>query len=250
VKIDIVSLFPEYFELSLRQSLLGKGLQKKLFEIEITDLRRFAVDRHRTVDDRPFGGTAGMVLKVDPLDRALAGLGHQRAPAGPERENESIILTSAAGRRFDQDMAKRYSMKERLTIICGHYLGVDERILELYDIDEVSIGDYTLSGGEPAALVMVDAVVRLLPGVLGNFESALNDSHMEPGLGSPHYTRPAEYEGLTVPEALTSGDHARIERFRRAAAIRKCLANRPDLLREDQLTTEERRLLDEFDNKK
>ncbi|MFH1688078.1 MAG: tRNA (guanosine(37)-N1)-methyltransferase TrmD [bacterium] len=250
MKIDIVSLFPGYFELSLRQSLLGKGLDKKLFEIEITDPRAFATDKHATVDDRPFGGSAGMVLKVGPLDRCLAALGHPRAAAGVPQGKETIILTSAAGRPFDQSMAKRYSLNDRLTIICGHYLGVDERLLRLYDIDEVSIGDYTLSGGEPAALVMIDAVVRLLPGVLGNFESALGDSHMERGLGSPHYTRPAEYEGLAVPEALLSGDHARIERFRQAAALRKCLANRPDLLSEDRLTKEERKILDEFENNK
>ena len=249
MKIDVVTLFPDFFELSIRQSLLGKGLDKKLFEIEITDLRDFATDKHRTVDDRPFGGSAGMVLKVGPLDRCLAHLGHKRSKGSAAESEDVIILTSAAGRQFDQDTAKRYSLTQRLTIICGHYLGVDERILELYDIHEVSIGDYTLSGGEPAAMVMIDAVVRLLPGVLGNFESALGDSHMERGLGSPHYTRPADYEGHIVPEALISGDHARIERFRQAAALRKCIANRPDLLSEDGLTNRERKLLDEFENK-
>lgn len=231
MKFEIVTLFPDYFELSMRQSLLGKALDKKLFEIEIINLRDFATDRHQTVDDKPFGGGGGMVLMIEPIDRCLQQLGYRRRDAGVVDDDERIVLTSAAGETFRQATAIRYSLCRRLTIICGHYLGVDERLPQLYDIDEVSIGDFVLTGGEPAAATMVDAVVRLIPGVLGNFESALDDSHMEGTLGAPCYTRPAVYENLTVPEVLLSGDHKAIEEYRRRQARAKCQAVRPDLFR-------------------
>ena len=179
MKFEIITLFPDYFELALKQSLLGKALVKRLFDIDIIDLRRFATDKHRTVDDTPFGGGGGMVMKVEPLDFCLRELGYQRSGIETSSgESGRIILTSAAGLPFSQKAAIRFSLEERLTIICGHYLGVDERINDLYHITALSIGDYVLTGGEPAAVVMVDAVARLIPGVLGNFESALNDSHM------------------------------------------------------------------------
>ncbi len=248
MKFEIVTLFPEFFELSLRQSLLGKALEKKLFDIEIVNLRDFATDKHRTVDDRPFGGGAGMVLKVDVLDRCLQSLGCERAETGlSDQERERIVLTSAAGKVFDQRTAVRYSLTERLTIICGHYLGVDERILDLYRIDEVSVGDFVLSGGEPAATVLVDAVARLIPGMIGNFESALNDSHMDNLLGTPYYTRPAEYAGQKVPPTLQGGDHKEIDRFRRAEALRKCARNRADLLDKAELSDQDRELLDRIE---
>jgi tRNA (guanine37-N1)-methyltransferase len=209
------------------------------------NLRAFATDKHRTADESPFGGGGGMVLKLEPLDKCLRSLGYRRRGEASANEKERIILTSAAGTPFHQDLAIRYSLCDRLTIICGHYLGVDERLLGLYEVDEVSIGDYVLSGGEPAAAVMLDAVARLMPNVLGNFESALDDSYMNPtvGTGAPVYTRPAEYEGLRVPEELLSGDHARIKEFRRLEAIRKCARNRPDLLDRSALTKEERDML-------
>lgn len=247
MRIEIVTLFPDYFNQPLRQSLIGKAADKELFEIEIVNLRDFATDRHRTVDDRPFGGSAGMVLMIEPLDRCLQELGWPRSDEGTAPAGHHLLLTSAAGTRFDQSTAKRFSLGERMTIVCGHYLGVDERLMSLYDVREVSIGDYTLSGGEPAALVMVDAVVRLLPGVLGNFESALSDSHMEGTLGAPHFTRPAKYAGLKVPPSLLSGDHKRIERFRRALALRKCMDNRPDMLRPNDLGDDDRKVLSEFE---
>lgn len=249
MKFDIVTLFPDYFALPLQQSLVGKGQDKKLFETEITNLRDFATDRHKTVDDRPFGGSGGMVLKLEPLDACLKSLGHAHRNDGNCADAGNIVLTSAAGRPFDQPTAKRLSLSDRVTIVCGHYLGVDERIRQLYEIEEVSIGDYILTGGEPAALVMVDAVARLIPGVLGNFESALNDSHMENLLGSPHYTRPAEYDDLKVPETLLSGDHAAIEKFRRMEAIARCYRNRPELLAREELSPEERAWLDKLKNK-
>jgi len=240
MKFEVITLFPDYFNLSLRQSLLGKALDKRLFEIEIVNLRNFATDRHRTVDDKPFGGGGGMVLKVEPIDYCLQtlGYGHKGSNVGTT-DKEQIILTSAAGVRFNQQMAVRYSLCDRLTIICGHYLGVDERILDLFDLDEVSIGDFVLTGGEPAAAVIVDTVARLIPKVIGNFESALGDSYMEQMLGAPCYTKPAVYEGLEVPPALVSGNHKEIEKHRRFQAIKKCLKNRPDLLKMAELTEEE-----------
>ena len=242
MKFEIVTLFPDYFSLSLKQSLIGKAWDKKLFDIEIINLRDFATDKHRTVDDTPFGGGGGMVMKLEPLDRCLRSLGYQ--PGSSTGDRERIVLTSAAGFPFDQPRAIAYSLIERMTILCGHYHGVDERLLDLYKVDELSVGDYVLSGGEPAALVMLDAVARLIPGVLGNFESASNDSYMDRLTGWPCYTRPAEYEGLEVPDELLSGDHEKIKRFRFASALRKCAKNRPDLLDKADLTEDERDILD------
>lgn len=246
MKFEVLTLFPDYFSQSLNQSLIGKAVEKKLFDIDIIDLRTFATDKHRTADDTPFGGGGGMVMKIEPLDKALAHLGYRHIGDGPTSQQEKILLTSAAGLPFTQKKAIDYSLLDRLTIICGHYLGVDERILQLYEMEEISIGDYILTGGEPAAAVMLDAVARLIPKVLGNFESALNDSYMNQMLGSPCYTKPAEYAGLKVPEPLTSGNHAEIDKFRRVEAIRKCLRYRPDLLETADLTGDEQKLVDQL----
>ncbi len=240
MKFEIITLFPDYFTLSLQQSLIGKAVEKKLFEIEIVNLRDYATDKHRTVDDTPFGGGGGMVLKVEPLDRCLNALGYTRKGKQPAPDSKQrIILTSAAGVPFTQERAIQYSLLERITIVCGHYLGVDERIVQLYDVDEVSIGDYVLTGGEPAAAVMVDAIARLIPQVLGNIGSALDDSYMNQILGTPCYTRPAVYDGVEVPSELMSGNHEEIKRYRRKAAIQKCLQYRPDLVEKADLTDEE-----------
>lgn len=245
MKFELITLFPDYFSLSLQQSLLGKAREKQLFDIEIVNLRDFATDKHRTVDDTPFGGGGGMVMKVEPLDRCLESLGYNRKSRSTSASDERsrLILTSAAGRTFTQEDAVRLSLIDRITIICGHYLGVDERILDLYDIEEMSIGDYVLTGGEPAAAVMVDAIARLMPGVLGNFESALKDSYLDQLLGSPCFTRPAEYRGLSVPDVLLSGDHAEIEKYRRREAIRRCFERRPELLERADLTAEDDRFI-------
>jgi len=243
MKFEIITLFPEYFSVSLKQSLIGKAWDKRLFEIEIVNLRDFAVDKHRTVDDTPFGGGGGMVMKIEPLDRCLQSLGYR--PRNDTGEKQRIVLTSAAGKPFVQQSAIAYSLIERLTIICGHYHGVDERLVELYDVDELSIGDYVLSGGEPAALVVLDAVARLIPKVLGNFESATGDSYMDTLTGAPCYTRPAEYGGLQVPEPLLSGDHAAVRKYRRLAALRKCVRNRPDLVAKAELTDDESQWLED-----
>nr|MBN2278592.1 tRNA (guanosine(37)-N1)-methyltransferase TrmD [candidate division Zixibacteria bacterium] len=235
MRIEIVTLFPAYFDSVISQSIIGRGKDKGFFDIRIIDLRDFTTDRHRTADDTPYGGGGGMVLKVEPLYNCLKALGYEKSG----REREKIILTSAAGRRFDQPTAVAYSLLERLTIICGHYLGVDERIMELFEIEEVSIGDYVLTGGEGAAAVMLDAVTRLIPGVLGNFESAMYDSHTEKLLGAPVYTRPEEFMELKVPEELQSGNHRLIERYRKRESIRKTFMNRPELLDEVELEKED-----------
>ncbi len=248
MKFEIVTLFPDYFSLSLRQSLIGKAVEKRLFEIDIINLRDYATDKHRTADDTPFGGGGGMVMKTEPLVNCLTALSYTAGGDSKRSDKERIILTSAAGRKFDGRLAVEYSLTERLTIICGHYLGIDERITQLYELDEVSIGDYILTGGEPAAAVMIDAVARLIPKVLGNFESALNDSHMNQILGAPCYTRPAEFMGLEVPDELTSGNHKLIKRFRRFEALKKCFTNRPDLLEKAELTDEEIEYVDRLKN--
>jgi tRNA (guanine37-N1)-methyltransferase len=248
MKFELITLFPDFFSLSLKQSLIGKAVEKELFDIEIINLRNFAVDKHHTVDDTPFGGGGGMVMKVEPLDLCLKSLGYK--PKGEHNNSkEQIILTSAAGKKFDQPKAIEYSLCDRITIICGHYLGIDERIVELYDINELSIGDYILTGGEAAATVMLEAVARLIPKVLGNFESALNDSYMDQIVGTPCFTRPAEYKGLKVPNELMSGNHDEIKKYRRKEAIKKCLLNRPDLLTNAELNDDEIEFID-IENKK
>jgi tRNA (guanine37-N1)-methyltransferase len=239
MKFEIITLFPDYFSQSLKQSLLGKAIDDGTVQVELIDLRDFATDKHRTVDDTPFGGGGGMVMKIEPLDNCLQSLGYKHKENAEKNKKERIILTSAAGESFKQEKAIEYSLCDRITIICGHYLGVDERLVELYDLEEISIGDYVLTGGEPAAAVMVDAIARLIPKVLGNFESALGDSFMDNITGTPCYTRPANYNGLEVPAELMSGNHDQIKNFRRNEAIRKCMKNRPDLLKNIDLTEQE-----------
>lgn len=251
MKFEIITLFPDFFNISLKQSLIGKAVEKKLFDIEIINLRDFATDKHRTVDNTPFGGGGGMVMKLEPLDNCLKSLGYFHSNQIEANSTEGqILLTSAAGKKFNQTKAIEFSLGHRITIICGHYLGIDERILKLYKISELSIGDYILTGGEPAAMVMVDAIARLIPKVLGNFESALDDSYMNQIIGTPCYTKPAEYEKMKVPEELLSGDHKKIKRFRREAAILKCYDNRPDLLENADLTKDEQKLFDDLKKKK
>lgn len=239
MKFQIITLFPDYFSQSLKQSLLGKAIDEGIVHVELIDLRNFATDKHRTVDDTPFGGGGGMVMKIEPLDKCLISLGCKHQSEANSNYKERIVLTSAAGESFNQKKAIEYSLCDKITIICGHYLGIDERLLDLYNIEEISIGDYVLTGGEPAAAVMVDAISRLIPKVLGNFESALGDSFMDNITGTPCYTRPAAYNGLEVPAELTSGNHQEIKKFRRQEALKKCLKNRPDLINKLELTKED-----------
>jgi len=221
LRINIWTIFPEFFEATLATSILGRAAAEGLVEYRVVDLREYTHDRHRTVDDEPYGGGAGMVMKPEPFFEARDDLG----PEGP------VALLTPRGALFDHATAVRYSLAPELTLLCGHYKGVDERVAQVVATEELSIGNYVLSGGEPAALVVIDAVVRLLPGALGNHESAATDSFYEDLLAPPVYTRPAEYRGLQVPEVLRSGDHARIAQWRREQSERVTRWRRPDLWR-------------------
>lgn len=219
---DILTVFPELFELPLRTSIPGRALAAGRFTYRTLDLRDFAEGPHRQVDDYPYGGGGGMVLKPEPIFRALDTL----------PPDTHVVLLSARGRVFEHRTAVRLSLLERIAFICGHYKDVDERVREARVHEEISLGNFVLSGGEIACLAIVDAVVRLLPGVLGDFDSAQGDSFYEGDLGPPSYTRPEEYRGLRVPKVLLSGDHAAIARWREEKAREITRANRPDLVPE------------------
>ncbi len=217
--IDVVTLFPEVVAPFVSASIPGRAAAAGLVRYNLVQLRDFTGDRHQTVDDYAYGGGAGMVLKPEPFFEAVESLG----PVGP------VVLLSARGRRFEHDDAVRFSVGQRLTLLCGHYKDVDQRVADGLATEELSVGDFVLSGGEAAALCVLDAVVRLLPGAISDHESASSDSHYEGLLSPPSYTRPAEYRGLAVPEVLLSGDHARIAGWRRAEAERLTRQRRPDL---------------------
>jgi len=221
VRINVITLFPETLEPALAASILGRAAAAGLVEYRLIQLRDFTHDRHRTVDDTPFGGGAGMVLKPEPFFEAVESLGPERS--GP------IVLLSARGRRFDHRCAVRWSLERELTLLAGHYKDVDQRVADGLHAEEISLGDFVLSGGEPAALCVIDAVVRLLPGALGDHESASGDSHYDGLLSPPSYTRPPVYRGLAVPDVLRSGDHAGIAEWKREMAERLTAERRPDL---------------------
>jgi len=223
LRIDVVTLFPEVFEPYLSASILGRARAKGLVEYRLVQLRDFTHDRHQTVDDYPYGGGAGMVLKPEPFFEAVDAL----APTG------RIVLLSARGRQFTHRDAVRLSLEDRVTLLCGHYKDVDQRVADGLATDEFSIGEFVLSGGEPAAMCVIDAVVRLLPGALGDHESASSDSHYDGLLSPPSYTRPAEYRGLRVPEVLLSGNHAEIEAWRAREAERLSSERRPGARSDD-----------------
>ena len=225
VRFDILTLFPEMFGGPLGHSILGRASERGLIDIHLTDIRDFATDRHRTVDDYPYGGGPGMVMKPEPIFAAVEAVA---------REGSPIILLSPRGRLFTQRVAMELAEREQLVLICGHYEGVDERVREHLATDELSIGDYVLTGGELAAMVVVDAVGRLVPGVLGDDESADDESHAQGLLEYPHYTRPPEFRGWRVPDVLLSGNHAEIARWRRRQALLATARHRPDLLTDDQ----------------
>lgn len=222
MRIDVLTIFPGMFEGPLRESLLGKALAAGLLDIRVHDIRDHATDPHRQVDDEPFGGGPGMVMKPEPIFRAVESLG-----PGDRR----VILLSPAGRRLDQALVRELADQPWLVLIAGRYEGVDERVVEGLPAEEVSIGDYVLSGGEVPALVVLEAVTRLVPGVVGSEKSLARESFEDGLLDHPHYTRPQEFRGLRVPDDLISGDHARIEDWRRRSARSKTKRNRPDLLR-------------------
>jgi tRNA (guanine37-N1)-methyltransferase len=222
VRIDILTIFPRIFQSPLEESLLGRAIRDGILDVRIHDIRDFATDSHRQVDDEPFGGGPGMVIKPEPVFAAVESF-------GPDR-GRTIVL-SPAGRRLDQPLVRELSAELWLVLICGRYEGIDERVVEGLPAEEISVGDYVLSGGEMPALILLEAVTRLVPGVIGKQGSHEQDSFGDEGLlDHPHYTRPREFEGMTVPDVLLSGNHAEIERWRRDTAREKTRRNRPDLL--------------------
>jgi tRNA (guanine37-N1)-methyltransferase len=230
MKIDVLTIFPEFFGEVFDFGIIRRAKLAGIVEIDVHDIREFAADKHRMVDDRPFGGGDGMVLKPEPIFAAI-----ERILGTSDREKfppkTRVVLLSPQGRPFVQQTAKEFADEaERILIICGRYEGIDERVNATLVTDEISIGDYVLSGGEPAAIVLVDAVVRLLPNALGSETSAENDSFSSGLLDHPHYTRPAEFRGMRVPEVLLNGNHAEIEKWRKTKALEKTRLNRKDLL--------------------
>ena len=259
MKIDIVTIFPEFFRGPLDHGIIRRAREAGLAAIEVHDLRAFAHDRHKTVDDRPFGGGEGMVLKPEPIFECIEALNVASRETRDE-SRESVILLSAMGQRFDQSVADELAALERIVLICGRYEGVDERVGHYLADRELSIGDYVLSGGELGAAVIVDCITRLIPGAVGNQASTQQESFTAfsrpqtsnaPSstcssgglLDYPHYTRPADFRGMAVPEVLASGNHEEIRRWRRRTALEKTLRNRPDLLDEAALSEEDKRLL-------
>jgi tRNA (guanine37-N1)-methyltransferase len=240
VRFDIVTIFPRMFDAPLGEGVVGRAIESGIVDVVVHDLRDYTTDRHRSVDDMPFGGGPGMVLKPEPLFRAVERIGETRGRPG------AVLLTSPQGRRFTQTEAERLLALGHVVILCGRYEGVDDRVRQHLATEEISIGDYVLSGGELAALVIVDAVARLVPGVVGDAGSVAADSFARGLLDYPHFTRPAEFRGWTVPEVLVSGHHARIEHWRRREALRRTLGSRPDLLSGAALDDDERRLVREL----
>jgi tRNA (guanine37-N1)-methyltransferase len=237
MRFDIVTIFPAMIEQALAAGIVGRAIERGTLDVVVRDLRSFTTDRHRVVDDVPYGGGPGMVLKPEPIARALEEIRRQAAPY--------VVLTSPQGTRFTQEVATRLSRVAHLVLVCGRYEGIDERVRARVD-EEVSIGDYVLSGGELPALVMVDAIARLVPGVVGDEQSVAEDSFSRGLLDFPQYTRPAEFAGEKVPDVLLSGNHAEIRRWRKREAVARTLSRRPDLLAGASLDDEEREILREL----
>lgn len=262
MRFDVLTIFPAFFDGFLTHGVVRRAIENRIVQCERHDLRDFTTDRHRSVDDRPFGGGEGMVLKPEPLAAAIEALGIL-TKNDRNRARETVVLLSAQGERFTQPVARDLAHLDRIVLICGRYEGVDERINTLFCDRELSVGDYVLSGGELAASVVMDATIRLVPGVLGNEASSEYESFGSPDAGPahegdvprsthgsgglldyPHYTRPAEFRGLAVPEVLYGGDHAAIRRWRREQALLKTLRNRPDLLKDADLSAGDRAFLE------
>ncbi len=239
MRFDILSLFPEMFSSPFAGSIIGKACAKGLIEIHVHDIRAYAPGKHRVTDDAPYGGGGGMVMKVEPIDRALTALAVKPGEG-------TVILLTPQGRPFRQKTAVELASHPRLVLICGHYEGVDERVREYLVDDELSLGDFILTGGEPAAMAVVDAVARLVPGVLGNSESARADTFSFGLLEHPQYTRPQQYRGWTVPEVLVNGNHRDIENWRRRQSLLRTWRRRPELLEGAELSAADRSLLAEI----
>lgn len=239
MRIDVFTLFPELFPPYLDASILGRARQAKLLEVAVHNIRDHATDKHKVTDDEPYGGGGGMVMKPEPIFAAVESV----LGAPPQ---VPVILLSPQGRLFSQAIAQELSRHERIALICGRYEGVDERVRQHLATDEISIGDFVLTGGELPALMVIDAVARNIPGALGQPDGALTDSHATGLLEHPHYTRPPEFRGWGVPEALLSGDHARIKRWRRQQSLLRTAERRPDLLERMDLSKEDKKLLEEL----
>jgi tRNA (guanine37-N1)-methyltransferase len=239
MRFDILTLFPDMFSSPLQESILGKAIEKGLIIIRTVNIRDFTLDKHQVVDDTPYGGGQGMVMKVEPIARAIESVksGNPSAP---------VIYLTPQGKPFNQGMARRLSTQPHLVLLCGRYEGVDERARELFIDEEISIGDYVLTGGELAAMVLVDAVSRFIPGVLGSDRSAEDDSFFNSLLEYPQYTRPSDFRGRCVPEVLLSGNHSAISLWRKREALRRTSLRRPDLLAKANLSDEEKKLLEEI----
>ncbi|GCF92156.1 tRNA (guanine-N(1)-)-methyltransferase [Enterococcus florum] len=240
MRIDVLTLFPRMFEGPMGESIIGKAVEKDLLEINVHNFRDYSDNKHKQVDDYPYGGGAGMLLKVQPIYDNLKAIEQETGD-----QQKRVILLDPAGKPFNQKMAEEFANEEQLVFICGHYEGYDERIRTLVT-DEVSLGDYVLTGGELGAMVMIDATVRLLPEVLGNQTSAKTDSHSTGLLEHPQYTRPAEFNGLSVPEVLTNGHHRLIEEWQLKESLRRTYLRRPDMLAQVDLTPEMSKLLTEI----
>jgi tRNA (guanine37-N1)-methyltransferase len=239
MKFDILTLFPKMFSSPFQESILGKAVEKGLIQIRTINIRDFTLDKHQVVDDTPYGGGQGMVMKGEPIARAIEWV---------KSQNPSVwtIFLTPQGKPFNQKMAQELSCRSHLVLLCGRYEGIDERVRKLFADEEISIGDYVLTGGELAAMVLMDAVSRLLPGVLGSDRSAEEDSFFQSLLEYPQYTRPPNFRGMEVPEVLLSGNHAAISRWRRTEALRRTWMRRPDLLEKARLSNEDRELLKEI----
>ena len=235
MKINILTLFPGILEGAFKESILHRAIQKKILDVNIVNIRDFALDKHHTCDDAPYGGGPGMVLKTEPIIAAYEGLA----------ETGVTILLTPQGQSFNHRIAKELSEKKTLSFICGHYEGIDERVKELIVDMELSIGDFVTTGGEIPCLVVIDALVRLIPGVVGNYDSVKEDSFYESILDYPHYTRPAEFRGVRVPDVLLSGNHAQIKQWRWKQALKKTMLVRPDILNKLNMSKEAMKLLEE-----
>ena len=239
MQIDVLSLFPEMFEGPMTASMMWKARDRGLFELNLHNIRDYTLNKHRTVDDTPYGGGGGMLLKVDVMAQAIEAI-------NPADADTPVILLSPQGRLLSHEIAAELAQHDQLILVCGHYEGFDERIRQLLITDEISIGDYVLTGGELAAMVLMDAVIRQLPGVLGAEGAHERDSHADGLLEGPHYTRPRVFRDLEVPQVLQEGNHAAIERWRRIEALRRTWINRPDLLLHADLSDADRYLLAQF----
>ena len=240
MRIDVLTLFPQMFDGPMTESMLWKARDRGLLDLHLHDIRQWTTDKHRTADDIPYGGGGGMIMKPEPVASSIEAVLEGAPPGTP------VLLMTPQGRVFSHQIAKELAGYERLVFLCGRYEGIDDRVRQLLITDELSIGDYVLTGGELPAMVMIDALVRHIPGVLGAEGAADADSHADGILEGPHFTRPVEFRGLRVPQVLQDGDHGKIKRWRRQESLRRTWQNRPDLLMKAQLTEEEQYLLATF----